>query len=294
MFSYRPEGYHTSLPTPEMLHRAINTGEIFQAACVKCDEFHNLHIDLGTIRGIIPKEEVMLPDANGKIHEYGIVSRVGKNVSFQVLAFDRNENAILSRRTAQEEARAYCLHSLRAGDIIDATVQNPADFGVFCDIGCGLTALMRIERCCISRLERTADLFLSGQNIFAAVQSIDEQTGRIELTGRELLGTWEENASRFRQGETLLGTVRSVMPYGIFVELMPNLSGLAEYQPGIASGDAVSVYIRSIHYDKHKVKLTILEKLIQKRARQPLEYRIRSGHLCRWEYYPGSKAVTVF
>lgn len=293
MLPYKPEGFTSPLPTKEALHRAVNTGEIFGATCYKCDEFHNLHVDLGQIRGIIPREEVTL-STNGKIHEYAILSRVGRNVSFQVLAFDKNGNAILSRRAAQEEVRRYCIHSLHPGDVIPATVQNPADFGVFCDIGCGYTALMRIDRCCISRLERTSDIFTTGQNIYAAIKSIDDVSGRIELTGREVLGTWDENVLMFRQGQTVVGIVRSVMPYGIFVELTPNLSGLAEYQAGLEPGDTVSVYIRSILYDKHKIKLTVLERLTGSRIPSPLHYQITSGHICRWEYFPGSKAITVF
>lgn len=294
MQPYSPEGLHTAPPSPEALRRGAGTGEIFRAMCVKCDEFHNLHVDLGENTGVIPREEAALGISDGKAREIAILSRVGKPVCFQVLGFDRSGAPILSRRTAQLEARSYFLSALRPGDIIPARVQNPAAFGVFCDIGCGFSALMRIDRCCISRLRSSAELFHAGQPICAAVLSADDAEGQISLTGRELLGTWEENAEAFRQGQTVTGTVRSVMPYGAFVELTPNLSGLAESVPDIGVGDAVSVFIRAILPQKHKIKLNILEKLPAPLPPKPPEYFITSGHIGRWEYFPGSAAVTYF
>ena len=52
MPTYRPEGLQNQpIPTPEVLRRAGGSREIFQAMCIKCDEFHNLVVDLGCLRG---------------------------------------------------------------------------------------------------------------------------------------------------------------------------------------------------------------------------------------------------
>lgn len=288
MLPYRPEGLYATPPSPEILRRSIGTGEIFQAMCVKCDENHDLYVDLGPIQGIIPRGEAALPEAK----EFSILSRVGRPVSFQVLGFDTNGHAILSRRCAQEDARSFFLCALRPGDIIPAVVQNPTPFGVFCDIGCGFTALMPIERCCVSRLQTTADLFYPGQQIYAAILDANDAAGRLTLTGKELLGTWEENRTAFHVGETVTGTVRSVMPYGLFIELTPNLSGLSEPDPRVRQGDRVSVFIRAIQDDRRKIKLNIIEPLPRQPHRQ-LRYFLTDGHLQRWEYYPGG-SVTAF
>lgn len=294
MHPFSPEGLVAVPPDPETLRRGIPTGEIFRAMCIKCDEHHNLHVDLGPIRGIIPREETVPGLAEGRVREIAVLSRVGKPVSFQVLDFNREGSAILSRRAAQLEARNYFLNALCPGDVIPAKVQTTADFGVFCDIGCGFTALMHLSRCCISRLKSGSELYHPGQDIYAAVLSIQDSEGRIHLTGRELLGTWEENADGYRQGQTVPGIVRSIMPYGAFVELAPNLSGLAEPVAGLRPGQAVSVFIRGILREKHKIKLNILEVLPQAPTAQPLNFRITRGHLDKWEYFPGSAAVTYF
>lgn len=290
---YRPEGMYGGIPDRETILKSMDTGQILQAMCVKCDEFHDLHLDLGPMRGIIPREEAALGIAESRVREIAILSRVGKPVCFQVLSVS-GDTVVCSRRAAQLEARSYFLSALRPGDIIPARVQNPTNFGAFCDIGCGFTSLMRIDRCCISRLSSAAQLYRPGQEIRAAILAADDREGQILLTGRELLGTWEENAEHFRQGQTVTGTVRSVMPYGAFVELTPNLSGLAEPVQNIQEGDAVSVYIRAILPEKHKIKLNILEKLPAPLPLQPPEFYITSGHINSWEYFPESKSVTYF
>lgn len=294
MHPYRPEGIYAVPPSLDALRKGMQTGQIFQAMCVKCDDDHNLHVDLGTVWGIIPRAETALGIREGKTRDIAILSRVGKCVSFQVVSFDRSGCAILSRRAAQAEAKSYFLSALRPGDVVDAIVLNPTDFGVFCDIGCGITALMRIDRCCISRLQTTAQRFYPSQNIHAAILHIDDHTGLIDLTCKELLGTWAQNTALFHPGETVTGFVRSVMPYGLFVELTPNLSGLSEPDSRVAAGDAVSVYIRSINPQSHKIKLNILQILPPPSRIPELNYFLTSGHLETWEYYAGSGNITYF
>lgn len=290
MYFYRPEGMHYVPPDSESIRHAAVSGQILRGICIKCDENHNLFVELGETVGVIPKEEV----AAGKYNIHSIMSKVGKPVCFQVMGVDSKGKTILSRKAAQEKALDFILENKHSGDIIPAIVQNPASFGVFCDIGCGVTALMRIGRCCVSRLENTAQLYRCGQLLHAAILQIDKANRRIELTGRELLGTWEDNAALFQNGQTVTGIVRSILPYGIFVELTPNLSGLAELQPGLKVGDQVSIYIRSIQPEKHKIKLSILEVLQTNPLQKTLPYFITEGHLDKWEYYPQSKTVTYF
>ncbi|MGM9640289.1 MAG: S1 RNA-binding domain-containing protein [Faecousia sp.] len=291
--TYAPEGLYPLTPiTPEALHRAAGSREIFQAMCIKCDEYHNLLVDLGPTPGLIPREEAALGVRQGTVREIAILSRVGKPVCFQVLGFTSEGTALLSRRGAQEEARLALLESLRPGDILPAVVQSLASFGVFCDIGCGLTALMSIERCSVSRISHCNQRFSPGQRIYAAVLSIEGD--RINLTHRELLGTWAENAACFRPGQTVTGIVRSLKPYGVFIELTPNLSGLAEPREDLEPGQPVSVYIRSITPEHQKIKLTVLEKLPGSPHPAPMRYFRTSGHLDRWDYAPGSGSVTLF
>ena len=100
------------------------------------------------------------------------------------------------------------------------------------------------------------------------------------------MGTWLENAARFRVGETVPGIVRSCKPYGCFVELTPNLSGLADSREDIPEGRLVSVYIRSIQPQTGKIKLQMVQELGQPDFPTPLHYQITGGSVSGWRYRP--------
>ena len=154
------------------------------------------------------------------------------------------------------------------------------------DVGCGVPSMIGIENLSVSRLPHSGCRLTLGQEIFALVSGIDHTLGRVNLSMKELLGTWRENAARLSAGITLPGYVRGIRDYGIFVELFPNLSGLAEPKEGFREGDRVSVYIKSIFPERRKIKLRILERLPQESELPPLRYFHTSGTLKEWQYAP--------
>lgn len=118
------------------------------------------------------------------------------------------------------------------------------------------------------------------------VQELDPKLGRVYLTHRELLGTWAENAARFQAGMTVPGIVRGLKEYGAFVELTPNLSGLAERKNGLREGDRVSVYIKAILPERMKIKLLAIDTLPPLNVPAPLEYFLTQGQIEKWKYAP--------
>lgn len=290
MHRYLPEGRSANQPpySIDELQKALFSGEILEAIATKCDEHHNLHVNLGDgLTGLIPREETALGIQEGSLRDIAILSRVGKPVCFRVQELPPEGTPRLSRRDAQEEARTCFLQELTPGDILPATVLNLTDFGAFCDIGCGVTALLSIENISVSRISHSADRFYEGQHIYVVVKSIDREQNRIFLTHKELLGTWQENVLGFRAGQTVTGIVRSIRDYGAFVELTPNLSGLTDPTPGLKEGDAVSVFIKSILPEKQKIKLVVLSRLdADMLPPHPLTYYMTSGHLSMWAYSP--------
>ena len=144
--------------------------------------------------------------------------------------------------------------------------------------------MIGIENLSISRIPHPGCRMAPGQEIFALVTGVDQELGRINLSHKELLGTWEENAARLTPGMTVPGTVRSIKDYGVFIELFPNLSGLAEYREGLNEGDRVSVYIKSIRPDTRKIKLQIMQDLGPAEKPTPLRYFITDGNIDGWRY----------
>ena len=121
-------------------------------------------------------------------------------------------------------------------------------------------------------------------DIRAVIRAKDEN--RITLSHKELLGTWKQNAERFRVGETVAGIVRSVEAYGIFVELTPNLAGLAELKENVQPGQQASVFIKSILPNRMKVKLVIVECFDYTYKPEPPVYYFEGSHMDRFIYSP--------
>jgi len=290
---YLPEGTRLKQPdyqrfyhTNDGMEAAWQKGEILEGTVTLCDENRDLYVRMGEMRGRIPRCEAGIGAEQGKMREIAILSRVGKPVCCRVIGKD-GDVWLLSRRSVQEEAQAFFQKYLLAGEVIRATVTHLEQFGAFVDIGCGLISMIGIENISVSRIRHAADRFYNGQEIWAAVLS-KETGGRICLTHRELLGTWEENVCKIKAGSAVSGVIRGVENYGVFVELFPNLSGLAEPCSDAQISMQTSVYIKSILPDRMKIKLALLDKTCGagKRLIEPNDYYIREGRLLRWQYQP--------
>ncbi len=306
MSNYYPEGRLIDTPqnkaalfNQSALAEACRDGQILEARAVVCDSEHNLIVDLGCMKGIIPREESAIGIREGTVRDIAIISRVNRPVCFVVTGFaaaaDGAAVAMLSRRLAQEQCRQAYIAGLSAGDVIDATVTHLEAFGVFADIGCGLISLLPIDAISISRINHPRERFHVGMEIKAVVKTIEDS--RITLTHKELLGTWEENAARFSTGETVAGIVRSVEPYGIFIELAPNLAGLAEPKEGVLPGQQASVYIKNMIPSRMKVKLIIIDTFDCPPHPEKPVYYFSGSHMDTFDYAPENcekKITTVF
>ncbi|MBR6632776.1 MAG: S1 RNA-binding domain-containing protein [Clostridia bacterium] len=300
---YFPEGTliktasnRESMASLSALEEARSSGKILEAIVNLCGAGFELSLDLGVCRGIIPREEVAWSEDGSLPRDIAVITRVGKAVSFMVDSITRDDNgetvAYLSRRRAQEACVKNYLNKLEIGDVIDARITHFEPFGAFCDIGCGVVSLLSIDSISVSRISHPSDRFTVGQMLKAVVKSREEplpvrgniSNGRIALSHKELLGTWQENADKFKVGQTVAGVVRSIENYGIFVELAPNLAGLAEWKSGVEVGQIASVYIKNIIPQKMKVKLVIVDSYTADKHFIKNEYFITKGNVSDWIY----------
>ena len=310
--TYLPEG--SLLGTPENqeyissvsgLEKAFVEGKILESTVSFCDSSFRLHIELGEMLGIMDKEEAVFCREGEHTKDIAIITRVGKPISFKVIGFRRENGvivAVLSRRKAQEECHSAHLASLRAGDIIPAKVTHLESFGAFVDVGCGLSSLLTVDSISVSRISHPRDRLSVGEEIFVVVKSRDEQNGRLYVSMKELLGTWEENAREFEVGQTVPGIVRSIEDYGVFIELAPNLAGLAEMRADTRDseiakiGAHTAVYIKSILPDRMKIKLVLIDTY--RKSTPPIKHKYfidceTTRHLSRWTYSPPSSTKIV-
>ncbi len=299
--SYLPEGRRIGTPENDQyfasvktLERAMREGRILEGIAQSCSEERmDLLLDLGGIKGVIPKSEAALEgDGSSAPRDIAVITRVGRPVCFTVtdVASDgARPVAYLSRKRAQMKCREEYVSTLTPGDVVDATVTHLDPFGAFVDVGCGVVSLLSIDCISVSRISHPSKRLKKGQQIYTVVKNIDRESGRIYMSLRELLGTWEENAAAFTIGSTVAGSVRSIEDYGIFVELTPNLAGLAERRDGVEVGDACAVYIKNIIKERMKIKLSIIDSYAPTDDLSPIEYFIdptKVRHLDKWRYSP--------
>lgn len=284
---HTPENQRTCASLP-LLHTAMEQGMILEGQAVWCTPEHDLSVSLGPFQGTIPREEAALGIREGTAKEIAILSRVGKPVAFAVTDIAQAEAGPilrLSRRRAQELVLERLL-ATPPGTVLPATVTHLDGFGAFVDVGCGLVSMIPIENCSVSRIAHSACRFAVGQEIFVVLTGGDRERQRLTLSHKELLGTWGENARRFSPGMTVPGYVRGIKPYGSFIELTPNFTGLTDRTEGLQEGERVCVCIRGIYPDKMKVKLTVIETLPPVPQPEPFTYFITSGRLEQWTYSP--------
>lgn len=281
------------------LGAAAAEGRVLEAVVTMCDSAHNLHVDLGAVRGVIPRAEGALGIEEGTVRDIALISRVNRPVCFVILRFETLPSgetaAVLSRRAVQRACMETYINKLQPGDVIPAAVTHLERFGAFIDIGAGINALIPIDMLSVSRIAHPSQRVRPGQAIRAVLRKRED--GRLTFSVRELLGTWLQNAAQFKAGETVPGIVRSVEEYGVFVELAPNLAGLAEPCAGLSDAQQVSVFIKSILPEKMKIKLVVVDAFGEAGPPAPLFFFEDARHLARWVYSPpgcGKQIETVF
>ena len=264
-FKFLPEGWNNEITKVDKtnIEEYIHNREILQGLVKECDDNYNLHINFENgLNGIIPREEVEginiqedgLPKENlctGKVHKF---------VQFKVKDIDSQNRLILSRKQVQQEALNYIKNSLEIGQKVTGIVKNIKPYGAFIEIGGGIVGLAHIEDLSVARIKTPHERLKIGQKLEVVVKSIDREQGKVILSYKEMLGSWEENAQKFTPGIKVKGKVRETEKNknGIFIELTPNLVGMAEYEEGLEYGQDVDVYIKKIDTNKKKIKLLIV------------------------------------
>lgn len=253
-FNFLPEGWKKNNFT--------GTEDIYQGIVEKCDESYNLHVKLDNgLEGVIPRKEVeaLNLDENGLPKTNLCIGKVHKYVQFKIKEKD-GDNLIFSRKDAQKEVLNSVKTDLQEGQVVNGIVKNITPYGAFIDIGGGIVGLVHIEDLSVARIKTPYERIKIGQKLNIVIKSIDREQGRINLSYKEQFGSWEENANNFKVGMKTKGIIRETEKNknGIFIELTPNLVGMAEYQEGLNYGEKIDVAIKKIDYDKKKIKLIVL------------------------------------
>ena len=260
-----PEGWEETKEelNKQLIQKAFDEGTVLQGYVNNCDSNFNLHINLGNnINGIIPRNEIeeINVDSFGFCNPNICKNKVNNFVQFKIKEIYDDNNVVLSRKNVQKEALNWAKQDLKPGMVVNGIVKNIRKFGAFIEIGGGIVGLLHIEDISVSRIKTPEERFYIGQKIKVMVKSIDKENNKIVLSYKELLGNWDDNIKDYNEKTVVQGIVKEADKFknGIFIELKPNLVGLAEYKEGVEYGQKVNVYIKKIIKERKKIKLLII------------------------------------
>ena len=226
------------------------------------ESFNMIGIVGSNIKAIMPRAEASsIVGDDGQVEEKHIINKKGKILHTCIKEIIQNGNNIelvLSKRILELKVRRWMYMHLKAGMKLRGVVVSTTEYAAFVDVGGGVTGILKVQDMSDIMLQHSSDMFKVGQRIEVIVKKYDRDTGRIELSYKELLGTFEENVKKIKEGDIVEGIVRNRIKTGVFIELKNNLVGLAEHVNGIEYGQKVLVSIKRINVEKKKIKLIII------------------------------------
>jgi small subunit ribosomal protein S1 len=198
---------------------------------------------------------------------------LNQKMNFKIIQFSEGgRNIVLSRRVLLEEERALSQEklkeSLKEGNIIECTVSNIVDFGIFVDMG-GIDGLIPKSELSWSR-NSSPSTFARGQKVTAKILSLDWVKKKFALSIKETLPHPWEKTSEMSEGDVVSGIVRNFITAGAFVELTPGLEGfihISKLSPvkrinkpdeAVTKGETVNVKILQINNEDKKISLELL------------------------------------
>ncbi len=223
---------------------------------------------------------------------------VGRRLSFRITRLEAGRgnslNIVLSRRQLLEEEAAKNAEQTRAklaeGLVLRGTVTTIKDYGAFVDIG-GIEGMLHISELGFGRVEHPSEILSVGQVLEVQVVKV-EATGdpkRPEKVGLSLKAMeedpWIEATKSIIAGETRVGTITRLAPFGAFVELAPNVEGLvhiSELGAGrrinhpkevVAEGQAVEVSVLAVDQERKRIALSMAAVKAAEEASHAKSYR---------------------
>jgi small subunit ribosomal protein S1 len=173
-----------------------------------------------------------LPGSQVDLHPVRDLDKfIGKRFTFKILKFNRRRgNIVLSRRSILEEEREKLreetLQNLSVGAVVEGTVKNITDYGVFIDLG-GVDGLLHITDISWGRGLHPSKRFSTGDRITVKVINFDEDSERISLGLKQLTADpWGTVEERYPVSSRVRGKAVSITDYGVFVELEEGVEGL--------------------------------------------------------------------
>jgi small subunit ribosomal protein S1 len=204
---------------------SLDKGQVIQGV-VKNITNYGAFIDIGGIDGLLHITDMTW----GRISHPSEILKIGDNLTVQVLSIDKDNNKIsLGMKQLTDNPWKNLPDSIQVGSKIKGKISSITDYGLFVEIQKGVEGLVHISE--ISWIDRINDLskhFKVGDEIESVVVSLDKENRRMSLSIKQLEeNPWKSISEKFKAGQIVKGPITNITDFGIFIQLLPGVDGLA-------------------------------------------------------------------
>jgi len=215
-----------------------------KAAKIKIwDEIKDIYENDGTVRGTIISRvkggfavdiglQAFLPGSQVDLKPVRDMDALeGTEHEFKIVKYNkRRGNIVLSRRAILESERMALreetLKNLEEGAILEGTVKNITDYGLFIELG-GIDGLVHITDMSWGRVGHPSEMHQVGDEITVKILNFDRERERVSLGIKQLVSDpWTEAEEKYPIGTKIKGRVVSLTDYGAFIEVEEGVEGL--------------------------------------------------------------------
>ncbi len=251
----------------DRVNEALNNDEIIKGY-VKCRTKGGMIVDVFGIEAFLPGSQIDVKP----IRDYDIY--VDKTMEFKVVKINQEfRNVVVSHKAlieAELEAQKQVIMSkLEKGQILEGTVKNITNYGVFIDLG-GVDGLIHITDLSWGRVNHPEEIVQLDQKLNVVIIDFDEQKKRIALGLKQLIPhPWEALDAELKVGDKVKGKVVVMADYGGFIEIAPGVEGLLHVsemswsqhlrsaQDFMKVGDEIEAVILTLDREERKMSLGI-------------------------------------
>lgn len=208
----------------ERINAALDNDEII-TGFVKSRTKGGLIVDIMGVEAFLPGSQIDIKP----IRDYDVY--VGKTMEFKVVKINHEfKNVVVSHKVLIEDdlenQKTEIVARLEKGQVLEGTVKNITDFGVFIDLG-GVDGLLHITDISWGRIEHPREVLALDQKINVVVLDFDDEKKRIALGLKQLTPhPWQNLDETIQVGSKVKGKIVTVADYGAFLEITPGVEGL--------------------------------------------------------------------
>ena len=249
----------------DMVNAAYENNEVVKGY-VKTRTKGGMIVDVFGIEAFLPGSQIDIKP----IRDYDVF--VDTTMDFKIVKINQEfRNVVVSHKALleaeQEAKRAELISKLEKGQVLEGTVKNITNYGVFVDLG-GVDGLIHITDLSWGRISHPEEVVALDQKINVVVLDFNEQQKRIALGLKQLTPhPWESLSADLKAGDVVKGKVVAIADYGAFVEVEPGVEGLVHvsemsWSPRLHSaqeflklGDEVEAVILTLDREARKMSL---------------------------------------